>query len=45
MQKKLSRQKRYNINKEWRNGGTNGLVQAEHTFCLTALKVGPASQA
>ena len=29
--------KRYDIDKEWRNGGTNRLVQAEHTFCLTAL--------
>ena len=39
MQKKLSYHKTYNINKEWRNGGTHRLMQAKHTFCLTALTI------
>ena len=39
MQKKLSYHKTYNINKEWCNGGTHRLIQAKHTFCLTALTV------
>ena len=39
MQKELSHHKTRNINKEWRNGGTDRLLQAEHTFCLTALTI------
>ena len=39
MQKKLSYHKTYNINKEWCNGGTHRLIQAKHTFCLTALTI------
>ena len=37
--KKLSHHEAHNINKEWRNGGTDRLVQAEHTFFLTALTI------
>ena len=36
MQKQLSHHKTYNINNEWCNDGTDRLIQAEHTFCLTA---------
>ena len=41
MQKKLSHHKPHNIKKynEWRNGGTDRLMQAEHAFCLTALTI------
>ena len=35
MQKKLSYHKTYNINKEWRNGGTDRLMQAEKTYLLS----------
>ena len=34
---KTFRHKTHNINKKWRNGCTDRLMQAEHTFCLTAL--------
>ena len=39
MQKKPSHHKTHNINNEWRNGGTVRLMQAEHTFCVTALTI------
>ena len=39
MQKKLFHHKTHNINKEWRNGGTDRLMQAEHTFCPTVLTI------
>ena len=39
IQRKLSHHKTHTINKEWRNGGTERLVQAEHSFCLTALTI------
>ena len=39
MQEKLSHHKTHNTNKEWRNGGTDRLLQAEHTFFLTALTI------
>ena len=39
IQKKLSHHKTNNINKEWRNCGIDRLMQAEHTFCLTALTI------
>ena len=36
MQKKLSHHKTHNINNEWRNGGIDRLMQAEHIpFVLT----------
>ena len=39
MQKKPSHHKTHNINNEWRNGGTDRLMQAEHTFCVTAKTI------
>ena len=37
--KKLSHHKTHNTSKEWRNGGTDQLMQAEHTSCLTAMTI------
>ena len=39
MQNTLSHHITHNINNEWRNGGTDRLMQAEHTFCLTPLTI------